>query len=108
MHDYFASLNKLSDYAITAFAPGHGHVIEAPREEVAKIIAHRLKREQKVVDALMQSPAKTATLDALVSVVYDDVSPKLHVPARRSLHAHLLKLAKDGRAAAAGEQWQML
>lgn len=108
MHDYFASLNKLSSYAITAFAPGHGHVIEAPGEEVAKIIAHRLKREQKVVDALTKAPAKTATLDALVPVVYDDVSPKLHVPARRSLHAHLLKLAKDGRAVASGEQWRML
>jgi glyoxylase-like metal-dependent hydrolase (beta-lactamase superfamily II) len=107
MYEYFASLNKLSNYDITAFAPGHGHVIEAPREEVAKIIAHRLKREQKVVDALTKAPAKTATLDDLVPVVYDDVPPKLHVPARRSLHAHLLKLARDGRAVEAEESWRM-
>jgi glyoxylase-like metal-dependent hydrolase (beta-lactamase superfamily II) len=108
MHDYFASLNKLAGYGITAFAPGHGHLIETPGAEVAKIIAHRLKREQKVVDALTKAPAKTATLDALVPVVYDDVSPKLHVPARRSLHAHLLKLAKDGRAAEGDGGWRML
>ena len=105
MHDYFTSLNKLSEYPIRAFAPGHGHVIETPAEEVAKIIAHRLKREQKVVDALTQLQA--ATLDALVPVVYDDVSPKLHMPARRSLHAHLLKLEKDKRATLNGELWRM-
>ena len=106
MYDYFASLNKLSNYQITAFAPGHGHLIETPREEITKIIAHRLKREQKVVDALAK--AKTATIDELVPVVYDDVSPKLHVPARRSLHGHLLKLARDGRAVASGETWRMV
>ena len=106
MYDYFASLNKLSQYEITAFAPGHGHVIDKPREEVSKIIAHRLKREQLVVDALVA--AKVATLDALVPVVYSDVSPKLHVPARRSLHGHLLKLARDGRAAESDGNWRML
>jgi glyoxylase-like metal-dependent hydrolase (beta-lactamase superfamily II) len=106
MHAYFASLNKLSGYDITAFAPGHGRVIETPRAEVDKIIAHRLKREQFVVDALVN--AKTATLDELVPVVYSDVSPNLHVPARRSLHAHLLKLARDGRALEADGRWRML
>ena len=106
MYEYFASLNKLSRYDISAFAPGHGHVIEAPREEVTKIIAHRLKREKKVADALAQ--AKVATLDELLPVVYDDVSPKLHVPARRSLHAHLLKLARDGRVTDADGRWRMV
>ncbi|MEQ1775532.1 MAG: MBL fold metallo-hydrolase [Burkholderiales bacterium] len=105
MYDYFASLNKLSHHNISAFAPGHGHVIETPREEVAKIIAHRLKRERKVIDALVK--AKSATLDELVTVVYDDVSLKLHAPARRSLHAHLLKLARDGCALEAGGQWRI-
>jgi glyoxylase-like metal-dependent hydrolase (beta-lactamase superfamily II) len=108
MHAYFASLNKLSGYDITAFAPGHGRVIETPRAEVDKIIAHRLKREQLVVDALAQAPAKTATLDELVPVVYSDVSPALHVPAKRSLHAHLLKLATDGRALEADGRWRLL
>lgn len=106
MFEYFASLNKLSGYDITAFAPGHGRVIETPRAEVDKIIAHRLKREQFVVDALVT--AKTATLDELVPVVYSDVAPALHVPARRSLHAHLLKLARDGRAQEADGRWRML
>lgn len=106
MYEYFASLNKLAGYQIAAFAPGHGHVIDTPADEVKKIIAHRLKREQKVVDALAK--AQTASIDELVPVVYDDVSPKLHVPARRSLHAHLLKLLRDGRAAEADGGWRLL
>lgn len=106
MHDYFASLNKVDVMDIRAFAPGHGTLIETPREEIAKLVAHRLKREQKVVDAL--SGMQSGTLDDLVVKVYDDVSPKLHVPAKRSLHAHLLKLAKDGRARAEGESWRLV
>ena len=106
MHDYFASLQKLDAMDIRAFAPGHGTLIETPREETAKLVAHRLKREQKVIDALVK--AKTATIDELVPVVYDDVSPKLHVPARRSLHGHLLKLEKDGKAVVSGETWRMV
>ena len=105
MHAYFASLNKLADYAITHFAPGHGTLIDTPREEVSKLIAHRLKREQKVADAL--AALQPATIEQLVLKVYDDVSPKLHVAAARSLHAHLQKLEKDGRVVAAGQQWMM-
>ena len=105
MHDYFASLKKLGNYAIDIFAPGHGHLMATPREEVERLINHRLGRERKVVEAL--NHAKAATLDELVPLVYDDVSPKLHVPARRSLHAHLLKLAKDGRAVDEAGVWRM-
>jgi glyoxylase-like metal-dependent hydrolase (beta-lactamase superfamily II) len=105
MHAYFASLNKLADYAITHFAPGHGTVIDTPREEVRKLIAHRLKREQKVVDML--AAMQPASIEQLVVRVYDDVSPRLHVAAMRSLHAHLQKLEKDGRVGADGGRWRM-
>jgi glyoxylase-like metal-dependent hydrolase (beta-lactamase superfamily II) len=100
---YFKSLNKLSNFEINAFAPGHGHVIETPREEVAKLIAHRLKREAKVLHALnLKHPA---TLEELVPLAYDDVSPKLYAPAQRSLHAHLLKLAQESRAVESAGRW---
>jgi glyoxylase-like metal-dependent hydrolase (beta-lactamase superfamily II) len=106
MLDYFNSLNKLSNYEILAFAPGHGHVIDKPREEVAKLISHRLKREQKVLHALqLMHPA---TLEELVPYAYDDVSPKLYAPAQRSLHAHLLKLALEKRAIVAMGRWRLL
>lgn len=105
MHAYFASLNKVTALQLSTFAPGHGHLIHTPHEEVQRLINHRLGRERKVVNSL--NHIRAGTLDDLVPLVYDDVSPKLHVAAKRSLHAHLLKLAKDGRAAEADGVWHM-
>jgi glyoxylase-like metal-dependent hydrolase (beta-lactamase superfamily II) len=95
MADYLRSLEKLKKLRIRSIAPGHGTLIEQPKELIDWYIAHRLEREAKVYDALAQ--AGTAKVDALVPVVYGDVDPALYPVARYSLHAHLLKLAEDGR-----------
>jgi glyoxylase-like metal-dependent hydrolase (beta-lactamase superfamily II) len=103
---YLRSLERLLAVDLAAIAPGHGHVIEKPHDEVRRLIAHRTKRERKVLDALgRKSPA---TLDDLLPLVYDDVSPRIHPVARRSLHAHVLKLQHDGRVKAEGESWRLL
>jgi len=96
MADYIASLERMLDYPIDYVAPGHGDLIGTPQEEIRRLIAHRLARESKVVAALTRHG--TATLVELVPPVYDDVDPALHEWAQLSLHAHLLKLAADGRA----------
>ena len=103
MQAYLASLDKLLGLDIAALAPGHGHLITTPHDEARRLIAHRLGREKKVADAL--SRKNPATLDELVPYAYDDVSEKLHPVAKRSLHAHLIKLEKEGRARADGERW---
>jgi len=96
MRAYLASLDKLLGLDIGIIAPGHGYLIGAPHKEVKRLVAHRLAREAKVVMALQQRGS--ATLEELVADVYDDVSPKLHPVAMRSLTAHLDKLAAEGRA----------
>ena len=96
MRAYLASLEKLLGEDIAIFAPGHGYLIGAPHKEVKRLVAHRLAREAKVTAALEGGGA--ATLEELVRVVYDDVSPKLHPVAMRSLSAHLDKLLAEGRA----------
>jgi glyoxylase-like metal-dependent hydrolase (beta-lactamase superfamily II) len=103
MKAYLASLDKLLHLDIAALAPGHGHVIETPHEEVKRLVAHRLKREKKVADALARR--NPATLDELVPLAYDDVTERLYPVAKRSLHAHLIKLAQDGRAFETAERW---
>ena len=55
------------------------------------------------IDALKRK--SPGTLDQLVPLAYDDVSEKLHPVARRSLHAHLIKLAREGRVRESGESW---
>ena len=104
MSQYLASLERLLSLDVKAFAPGHGRIIETPQDEVRRLIAHRLKREQKVLDAMARK--NPATLDELVPLVYDDVSERLHAVARRSLHAHLLKLERDGRAREEEGAWR--
>ena len=96
MQVYLASLEKLLATDLAALAPGHGHLIETPHDEVRRLIAHRLKREQKVADALARK--SPASIDELVPLAYDDVPERLYPVAKRSLHAHLIKLAREGRA----------
>jgi len=100
---YLNSLERLLGIELSAFAPGHGHVIDKPHDEVRRLIAHRLKREQKVLAAF--AAKNPATLDDLLPLVYDDVPQGIHPVARRSLHAHLLKLGRDGRATENGGLW---
>jgi len=97
MQLYLQSLARLQREPVTSIAPGHGTVIEDAQAELARLIAHRLQREAKVVERLRR--AGRATLDVLVVSVYDDVDPRLHPVAKGSLLAHLLKLEADGRAA---------
>jgi glyoxylase-like metal-dependent hydrolase (beta-lactamase superfamily II)/8-oxo-dGTP pyrophosphatase MutT (NUDIX family) len=96
MRAYLASLDKLLAEDIAIIAPGHGYLIGAPHKEVKRLVAHRLAREAKVAAALGRR--REATLEELVTEVYDDVSPKLHPVAMRSLTAHLDKLVAEGRA----------
>jgi glyoxylase-like metal-dependent hydrolase (beta-lactamase superfamily II) len=97
MQQYLQSLARLQGEPVKRIAPGHGTVIEDAQAEVARIIAHRLQREAKVVERLRR--AGRVTVDVLVTSVYDDVDPRLHPVAKGSLLAHLLKLEAEGRAA---------
>ncbi|HEX4219185.1 MAG TPA: MBL fold metallo-hydrolase [Acidimicrobiales bacterium] len=98
MTAYLASLALLGhlEPGVDVIAPGHGRLIEDPGSAVRAYIAHRLQREERVVTAL--AAAGSATVDQLVPVVYQDVDEDRFPVARRSLWAHLRKLADDGRA----------
>lgn len=96
MRAYVASLERLAAEPFEFILPAHGHVIARAKTEIARLIAHRMAREAKVVDALDRLGG--GTLDELVVLAYDDVDPLLHAVAKRSLTAHLLKLRDERRA----------
>jgi glyoxylase-like metal-dependent hydrolase (beta-lactamase superfamily II) len=106
MQHYIESLRRMLNYRVEHLAPGHGDLIGNPRGEIEHLIAHRLKREAKVVDALTRLGA--VSIETLTPVVYDDVDPAMHSWAAMSLHAHLLKLRDDGRAGEQDTLWRML
>jgi glyoxylase-like metal-dependent hydrolase (beta-lactamase superfamily II) len=106
MAAYIASLRALSRELgdeLEWLAPGHGFLMEKPKRAFDAIVAHRLRREAKVLAALRE--LGTADAEALLPRVYDDVPERMHPVALRSLRAHLLKLRDDGMAAFADERW---
>ncbi len=96
MDAYLGSLRRLQRLRppLEAIAPGHGALITEPADRLGYYIAHRLERERMVLAAL--SEAGRATVDELLPVVYADVDEERHPIARRSLWAHLRKLAGEG------------
>ncbi len=83
--------------------PGHGFLVAEPHAVLRGLIAHRLRREAKVLAAVRANAG--ADLQALLPLVYDDVNSALHPVAARSLRAHLIKLQADGAAAEHDGGW---
>ena len=105
MAAYLRSLRALQEHDLEWLAPGHGFLMAQPKQAMQAIVAHRLKREAKVVAAMHSlGPAGT---EALLAAVYDDVPPRLHKMAMRSLTAHLFKLRDDGAAAEREGLWAL-
>ena len=96
MRLYLDSLRQLRELPLAALAPGHGGLMPGAVTEIDRVIAHRLARETRLVRAL--GARGVATLDDVLSEVYDDVPKSLHVYARYSLLAHAVKLVEEGRA----------
>ena len=101
MRAYLQSLRRLLALEIAVLAPGHGYLIHDPHAEAERLIEHRLRRENKVRQALLEAggPAPLATL---LPRVYNDVPQTLHPIAAKSLQAHLDKLVEDGAVSYVG------
>jgi endoribonuclease LACTB2 len=99
MAEYLASLARMKALGPRALLPAHGPVLTDPPGKIDEYTRHRLWREERVASAL--GKRGTATPGDLVPEVYQDVPPALFPLAERSLLAHLIKLARDGRARAA-------
>ncbi len=104
MAAYLKSLKELQALSIRYLAPGHGDLMDQPQVELQQLIAHRLRREQKIADRLNLLGA--CDLDRLVLSVYDDVPEHLIPWAKRTMLAHLIKLQSEGVVSMEGDIWQ--
>jgi len=105
MGAYLNSLQRLQGLGLRALAPGHGDIMHEPEVEIAGLIAHRLKREQKVIAGLVT--LGRCNLEQLVSIVYDDVAAHLIPWAKKTLLAHLIKLERDDVLTVVDDFWQL-
>lgn len=110
MLDYLNSLKRLQHLDIVEVVPGHGPNISNVQAKLMEDIAHRILREQQVIDALRTLPAGTP-IPLLVQHIYSDVDPRLHFLAAHTVEAHLIKLEREGRAhrlpSNEGEGWTL-
>jgi endoribonuclease LACTB2 len=105
MQQYLESLEAMAARDAARLLPAHGLPIEDAATRLAFYVQHRLAREAKVVSALATF-AGPASLDELVPLAYADTNPYAWPLARMSLEAHLIKLAREGRATHHIGRWQ--
>ena len=98
MADYLDSLDRLdavcAEHGVEFILPAHGYVLGGPihgaRSAIARLKAHRLAREAKVLAAMQAQP--DGSMDDWVQRAYDDVPPRLWPVAQRSLLAHVERI----------------
>lgn len=105
MSAYLESLDKLSAYDFNRIAPGHGGLMGEAKRAVEALRRHRVMREDKVMRSIRAHP--DATLETLVSRVYDDVAEDRHAWAKLTLQAHLIKLLREGRVREHAGAWRV-
>jgi glyoxylase-like metal-dependent hydrolase (beta-lactamase superfamily II) len=96
LFEYLASLECLQQLDLAEIVPAHGPIIAEPQAKLREYVAHRLEREQQVIQTLQRFPTGT-TVSTLVSAIYSDVDARLHPVAAHSVTAHLRKLEREGR-----------
>jgi glyoxylase-like metal-dependent hydrolase (beta-lactamase superfamily II) len=99
MAAYIDSLRRVADRDDAMLWPTHGPPRDDGRRYVTSLIAHREARELEVLEAVR---AGRSTIPQIVALLYADVREELHKPAGRSVWAHLVKLAAEGRVATEG------
>jgi glyoxylase-like metal-dependent hydrolase (beta-lactamase superfamily II) len=104
MADYMASLDKLLRRDDRVYYPAHGPAIESPKEHVARLVAHRRRREGQILDQLTAGEGR---IPAIVARLYADVDPRLHPAAGRSVLAHLIDLEARGEVAREYDGWRL-
>jgi glyoxylase-like metal-dependent hydrolase (beta-lactamase superfamily II) len=97
MAAYLESLDRIRSMRLRFIAPGHGHLIDEPDVVIDEYIEHRLEREQQVLASVHHGDR---TIDQIVARLYPDLIEELVLRAKQTVHAHLRKLAAEGKLTA--------
>jgi glyoxylase-like metal-dependent hydrolase (beta-lactamase superfamily II) len=89
---YLASLRRLYARNPDRLSPGHGPEIDDPRATVERLVRHRLDREASVLAAVRDG---ARTLDEITDAAYEKDVSGVRDAARRTVAAHLEKLAVE-------------
>jgi glyoxylase-like metal-dependent hydrolase (beta-lactamase superfamily II) len=90
---YLDSLRRLRDEGFDVLYPGHGPVIDDPDATLTRLLDHRLDRERRVLSAVDDG---ARDVEAVLERAYDKDLTGVEELARRTVVAHLRKLADEG------------
>jgi glyoxylase-like metal-dependent hydrolase (beta-lactamase superfamily II) len=93
MRAYLASLRRLLARHPERLYPAHGPRVDRPREVCRRLVAHRLDRERRVLDAVREG---ARTVDGVLEDAYEKDVSAVRGLARATVRAHLEKLAVEG------------
>ncbi|MFB6122718.1 MAG: MBL fold metallo-hydrolase [Haloferacaceae archaeon] len=94
MRAYLVSLRRLHARGPACLYPGHGPAIDDPRAVLERLVRHRRDRERRVERAVHEG---ARDLDAVLDAVYEKDLTGVRDLARATVHAHVEKLAAEGR-----------
>jgi glyoxylase-like metal-dependent hydrolase (beta-lactamase superfamily II) len=104
MSAYMASLQKLYDRDDKVYYPAHGSAVTKPQQLVRGMIGHRRQRERQILNLLERAPH---AIPDMVAAMYKGLDPRLTGAAGRSVLAHLVDLANQGRVIQTGDIWAL-
>ncbi len=94
MRQYMESLRKILRRSDAILWPTHGAPVTEPQPFLQAYLDHRVARESQVIRSVAEG---IDTVAPMVRSMYAAVAPELHIPAARSVLAHLIHLVDEGR-----------
>ncbi|MEX2445763.1 MAG: MBL fold metallo-hydrolase [Dehalococcoidia bacterium] len=93
---YRRSLQRLLELPnLQVICPGHGKIVEDPRERLQMYVDHRNQRERQILEVL-QAGKPMSSWDIMLEV-YPTLSPGLRRGADGNVRSHLKQLEEEGR-----------
>ncbi|MCS6901099.1 MAG: MBL fold metallo-hydrolase [Myxococcales bacterium] len=105
MAEYLRQLERLASLNVALALPAHGNPIDRPTDLFRRYLHHRLARERKVLEAVVEGKPEGQRLEEILLRAYEDTPTTLYGIAALSLQAHLDKLVAEGRVVRAGDRY---
>lgn len=93
---YRKSLERLLELPnLKVICPGHGKIVNDPRERLQSYVEHRDLRERQILEVL--GKGKPLTSWEITLELYPDINPRLRRAADGNVRSHLAQLEDEGR-----------